>query len=137
MTRLLPLLILLAFAGCKSTGSRDWYSGPAEVKPYTQDAINTALAELPRDTKTTLKWDWGSNRVNVKIVPATGKAYGQPTLRAPDGDQVYGYAIGNTVYLPVGFHSKTLLHEIGHVVMYANGNTDANWHHSLSFFKRN
>ena len=137
MTRLLPLVVLLAFAGCKSSGSRSWYSGPEEHKIATMRAIDTALVELPRDIGRPLKLDWTRNRVNVKVVPATGKAYGQPTLRAPDGDQVYGYAIGNTVYLPVGFHSKTLLHEIGHVVMYANGNTDANWHHSLSFFKRN
>jgi hypothetical protein len=137
MTRLLPVIVLLALAGCKSSGSRSWYSGPAELKAQTQDAINTALAELPRDVKRPLKWDWSRNRVTVRIVEPTGRVRGWPTVTNPHtGEQVYGYAVGSEITLPRGFERRTLIHECGHVVMYANGFPDWEYHHTLPFFDR-
>ena len=135
MTRLLPLMILLAFAGCKSTGSRSWYSGPEEHKIATMRAIDTALAELPREIGRPLKWDWTKNRVTLRVVPATGWAHGWPTVTY-NGEQVYGYTIRSVITVPVGFEGRTLIHEVGHVVFYANGNADGAWQHSLPFFKR-
>jgi hypothetical protein len=136
MTRALLAVILLTLAACKSGGERSWYSGPAELKAQTEHGINAALAELPREIGRPLKWDWSRDRVTVRLLAAAGRSNGWPTIKMPNGQQVYGYTIGNVIYLPNGFERRTLIHECGHVVLFRNGNADIAWHHSLPFFKR-
>ena len=110
MTRLLPILILLAVAGCKSGGSRDWYNGPAELKQATEAAINTARAELSQELNRPLKWDWSRNRVTLLIQEPTAHVRGLPQIPHPDG-LVGGYATPSSITLPRGFRRPSLVHE--------------------------
>jgi hypothetical protein len=132
-------LALLCLSACRSMrGGGDWYRGPGELRDQVQGAVNTALAELPRDIGGPLKWDWKRNTVKIVYVAQTGSWNGIPTVRTPEGVEVFGYAQVSTIYLPRGFGLSTLRHEAGHVVLVANGkhNTPAFDHHRLAYFIR-
>lgn len=116
----LALALLLIASGCVSRRSRDWYSGPEEHRDATQDAINTGLAELPRELNSPLKWNWTRNRVHLNVVPPTHFTRGIPQIIMPGGEPSGGYATAYEITLPIGFRPATIIHEAGHVVMYQN-----------------
>lgn len=130
----LPILGIAILTACSSP-PKGGYSGPPEHKIATIDAINTALAELPRDVGRPLHWDWGRKRVTLKVVEPDGVDRGVPYIIV-DGQRAAGYAVPGRIVVPRGFQQGTLVHEAGHVVLFANGIADTNYHHSLRFFKR-
>jgi hypothetical protein len=139
----LPLLILAAciLSGCSTLGrKRDWYEGPAELREPTRAAINAAIHHLSRETGMNLKWDWSRDRIEIRLVAPEGQSGWGPVIyrETRNGRQsVLGYAIPGLVVMPRGHGMGTLRHEVGHVVMIKNGNTDQDYHHSLEFFRRN
>lgn len=134
-------LALLLLSGCATFRRHEWYSGPAHLKEPTRAAINTAIAELSAELRRPMKWDWDKDRISVRVIPADGTAYGIPAIRNPfTGGMAWGWATGRRLTLPEGFRPSTLVHEVGHVVMSANGIriTDPDNHHRMAprFFRK-
>jgi hypothetical protein len=137
MTSLGGCAVMLTVTGCSTFGrKRDWYDGPAELREPTREAINHAIHHLSRETGRDLKWDWNRNTIRIRIIQPDRQGPLGPT-NVWNGQNVLGRAIPGEIILPVGFGQGTFQHEIGHVVMFANGITDTDYHHSLNYFKRN
>jgi hypothetical protein len=130
MTRALLAVLLLTLAACKSGGSRDWYSGPAQWEGHTHNSIVTAVRELSAELKRPLEYDLTKRRINVKALPAVRVEYGHGVISTVDGD-AWGRAAPGVVMLPdTKARVDTLTHEMGHNVMWANGISGD--HHKLA-----
>ena len=136
------LTVALTGSGCATFGrrNRDWYSGPEEYRQAVEDAINAAIHNLSPVVGRQLKWDWGRDRIEVRMVQPDGVSQGHPYFRRTIGGHTivaHGRAIPGQIMLPHGFGRGTLRHEVAHAVLFANGNTDVDYHHSLEYFRRN
>ena len=138
---LLCLLSLLTFcsSGCASRGkARDWYQGPPELRGRVEAARAVAIRDLRAWHGVALPKD--SPRVNLRIVESVGKdGAGFPLIPYPGPGYaaVRGfYAVETmTIYLPPGFKERTLIHELGHNVLYANGHHGDHHKDFAKFFK--
>jgi hypothetical protein len=132
MTRALLAFLLLTLAACKSGGSGDWYSGPAEYRAAVEHGLNAAQAELPKEVGMPLPKR--PTRIVLTVKPAVGRIGGHPYIISPSGEKAGGYASPGSIVMPVGFKGRTLTHECGHVVLWANGIHGD--HHRFPFFQR-
>ena len=145
MKNLLTIFLLtcvLAGSGCAVFGrrDRDWYDGPEEYREDVKNAIDAAIHNLSPVVGRQLKWDWNRNRIEVRMVQPDGVSQGHPYFRRTVGGHTivaYGRAIPGQIMLPYGFGRGTLRHEVAHVVLFANGISDVDYHHTLEYFKRN
>jgi hypothetical protein len=128
------VVLLVSSPGCATRRASDWYNGPAELKEPVRQAVNLALAELPPEVGRPLRWDWNRNRINVRVVDPVGMMYGEPYIISPSGNRVTGLAYPSSITLPRGFKLAALRHEVGHVVLFANGKHGD--HHIYPFFDR-
>jgi hypothetical protein len=144
MKRIIPYILLstlLLTGGCVRDifgGDDDWYSGPSEYKGAVQDAVNLALAELPRELGRPLKWNWnGDYKIRLQVVPAAGKVGGVPYFISGDGRKTFGEYNGVSIKISVGAPMGPIRHEVGHAVMGKNG-YPYHEHHDLApaFYRR-
>jgi hypothetical protein len=130
------MCLLLTLTACQNSGSRDWYSGPPEWRPYIEHGIRAALNEMPKEIGRPLKWDWGKDRIKAVRVTPAGHNGGLPWIYDSNGKPCGGYTLGSTVYLPAGCLDGVSTHEAGHVVLTRNG-IEGSTHHAIApkFFK--
>ena len=136
------LTVAITGSGCATFGrrNRDWYSGPEEYREMTRDAINAAIHNLSPVVGRQLKWDWGRDAIEIRLTDPDGWSRGHPYfVRTIDDHTVtaHGRAVPYYVLVPRGFGLGTFRHEVAHIVMFKNGNTDVDYHHSLEYFRRN
>jgi hypothetical protein len=122
MIRALLAAVLLTLAACKSGGgSRGGYSGPAQWEGHTHNSIVTATRELSAELKRPLEYDLSKRRLTVKQLPTRRVENGHGVISTVDGD-AWGRSTPGVVMLPdIKARIDTLTHEVGHVVLWANG----------------
>jgi hypothetical protein len=132
MTRALLAVMLMTLTACKSGGSRDWYSGPAEHRAAVEHGLNAAQAELPKEVGIPLPKR--PSRIVLTVKPAVGHIGGHPYIISPSGEKAGGYSSPGSIVMPEGFKPRTLTHECGHPLLWANGVHGD--HHRFPFFQR-
>jgi hypothetical protein len=136
--RALLTALLLSLAACKSGGgSRGGYSGPPQWEGHAQNAVTVALRELSAELKRPLEYDLSKRRLTVKTTPALKVEANRGVIKSPDGRTVWGYATPGAVTMPATRALvDVLIHEIGHVIMWANGISGD--HHAIApkFFSK-
>ena len=145
MKAALLAVMLLALSGCNLLkSSKGGYSGPPELEQPSKDAINAAIVGFRDLHGLDLKWKWSEWRIRVKAEPVVEYRNGLPMI-AYNGTTVGGYYDSRTgvVHVPErGLRRDTLVHEMGHALLWQNGYKDIsngpNGHHArfAAFFRR-